>query len=90
MGVSGSGKSTVGAELARVLCCPFRDGDDYHPASNIYKMENGVPLTDDDRWPWLEAIASDLREAHHAGQQVVIACSALKSAYRKRLASNSM
>jgi gluconokinase len=82
MGVSGSGKSTIGAALAERLGWPFEDGDRFHPASNVAKMHAGHPLTDEDRWPWLQAIADEVDRACEAGEHVVIACSALKRAYR--------
>jgi gluconokinase len=81
MGVAGSGKSTVGRLLADALGRRFIDGDDLHPPANIAKMSSGVPLTDADRAPWLEAIAAELAR----GGPAVIACSALKRAYRERL-----
>ena len=83
MGVSGSGKSTVGAALAQRLRVPFADADDFHPPANIAKMTAGVPLDDDDRHPWLEAIGEWLA-AHDAGGGV-ISCSALKRKYRDQL-----
>ncbi len=82
MGVSSSGKTTVGEEMARRLHAPFLDGDAYHPPANIAKMSAGIPLTDDDRWPWLKAIADEIDRVCRAGRTVVIACSALKRAYR--------
>ena len=82
MGVSGSGKSTVGEALAQRLGWRFEDGDKFHPASNVAKMHAGIALTDDDRWPWLQAIADEIDRACAAGAPVVIACSALKRAYR--------
>ena len=82
MGVSGSGKSTIGALLARDLGVPFTDADDLHPVANIEKMASGVPLDDDDRRPWLETVGATLAEAARAGTGLVIACSALKRAYR--------
>jgi carbohydrate kinase (thermoresistant glucokinase family) len=87
MGVSGSGKSSVGAELARTMGRDFVDGDDLHPASNIEKMRDGVPLDDADRAPWLRAVAAVLADhaAHPTG--VVVACSALKRTYREALRS---
>lgn len=81
MGVSGVGKSTLGRALAARLCVPFADGDDYHPAANIDKMARGEPLTDDDRWPWLERLNRLIGE-HASGIGLVLACSALKQAYR--------
>ncbi|WP_439572251.1 gluconokinase [Phreatobacter sp.] len=85
MGVSGSGKSTVGVSLARALGWDFRDGDAFHPASNVDKMRSGAPLTDADRWPWLDAIAAHVTALEARGGHVVIACSALKRVYRNRL-----
>ncbi|MBR0680658.1 gluconokinase [Roseomonas eburnea] len=85
MGVSGCGKSTVGALLAERLGWPFEDGDAFHPPSNVAKMSAGTPLTDDDRWPWLAAIAARIARARAAGEGVVIGCSALKRAYRDML-----
>jgi gluconokinase len=85
MGVSGSGKSTIAAELAERLSWTFEDGDRFHPASNVAKMSAGQPLTDEDRWPWLQAIADEIDRVCQAGGHVVIACSALKRAYRQVL-----
>ncbi len=82
MGVSGSGKSTIAVALAERLGWTFEDGDRFHPASNVAKMSAGHPLNDDDRWPWLEAIADEIGRVCEAGGHVVIACSALKRAYR--------
>jgi gluconokinase len=82
MGVSGSGKSTIGALLAARLRWVFADADQFHPASNIDKMRSGIPLTDADRWPWLDAIAGWIDKTRHAGGHGVIACSALKRSYR--------
>jgi gluconokinase len=84
MGVSGSGKSTVGAALAQRLRVPFADADDFHPPANVAKMTAGEALNDDDRWPWLEAIGEWLA-AHDAG---VMTCSALKRSYRDVLRRN--
>ena len=84
-GVSGSGKTTVGALLAGRLGWPFTDGDLLHPAANIAKMSHGVPLTDADREPWLRAIAAVMDERIAAGASAVLACSALKRAYRDLL-----
>lgn len=80
MGVSGCGKSTVGAALAERLRVPFRDADDLHPAANVDKMSRGVPLTDEDRAPWLHLVGDEL--FRHRVTGVVIACSALRVAYR--------
>jgi len=82
MGVSGAGKSTVGKIVAAKLNCPFRDADSFHPAANIAKMSRGEPLTDEDRWPWLNAIAAWIAEHRAAGTTCVVTCSALKRAYR--------
>lgn len=82
MGVSGSGKSTVGAALAQRLRVPFADADDFHPPANIAKMTAGEALDDDDRYPWLEAIGEWLAEHGDGG---VMSCSALKRKYRDQL-----
>jgi gluconokinase len=82
MGVSGSGKSTLAAGLAEREGWPLLEGDSFHPAANIAKMEAGIPLTDEDRWPWLRAITGRADELRAAGQSAVIACSALKRSYR--------
>ena len=82
MGVSGSGKSTIGEMLAERLGWTFEDGDRFHPESNVAKMSAGHPLTDEDRRPWLQAIANEIDRVCMAGERAVIACSALKRAYR--------
>lgn len=82
MGVSGAGKSTVGKLIAARLDCAFRDADSFHPKANIEKMSRGEPLTDDDRWPWLKAIAAWIAEHRAAGTTCVVTCSALKRVYR--------
>jgi len=82
MGVSGSGKSTIGALLARRLHWEFEDADWLHPASNVDKMHNGIPLTDDDRGPWLEAVAAWIDDTRRSREHAVVACSALKRRYR--------
>ena len=82
MGVSGSGKSTVADALAKRLGWRYADGDTFHPASNVAKMSAGHPLTDEDRLPWLQAIADEIERVCKQGQHAVIACSALKRAYR--------
>ncbi len=87
MGVSGSGKTKVGKALAADLGWPFLDGDDFHPASNVAKMAAGTPLTDGDRWPWLDRLAAEMRAILERGEHAVLACSALRQAYRDRLAS---
>jgi gluconokinase len=86
MGVCGCGKSTVGEALANALRWPFHDADDFHPQANVDKMARGEPLTDDDRWPWLDRIAAELAAILARGQHAVLACSALKASYRARLA----
>src|SRR3954470_3629786 len=85
MGVSGSGKSTVAEALAKQLGWRCEDGDKFHPASNIAKLSAGQPLTDEDRWPWLQAIAAEIDLICEARERAVIACSALKRAYREIL-----
>ena len=82
MGVSGSGKSTIGERLAERLAWTYEDGDRFHPASNVAKMSAGHPLTDEDRWPWLQAIADEIDRVCMTGEHAVIACSALKRTYR--------
>ena len=82
MGVSGAGKSTIASMLALRLGWTYEDADWFHPPANIEKMHSGQPLTDDDRWPWLEAVAAWIDETRGAGRHGVIACSALKRAYR--------
>jgi gluconokinase len=82
MGVSGSGKSTIGEQLAQRLGWSYEDGDKFHPLSNVAKMSAGQPLTDEDRWPWLQAIAKEIDRVCEARGHAVIACSALKRAYR--------
>jgi gluconokinase len=82
MGVSGSGKSTIGPLLAEALALPFADADAFHPPANIAKMAAGTPLTDADRWPWLDALGAWLAVQPAGG---IVACSALKRIYRDRL-----
>jgi gluconokinase len=84
MGVSGSGKTTVGAALAYRWAAPFVDGDDLHPSANVEKMSRGNPLADEDRWPWLDLVGAVLRATASRGS-VVVSCSALRRAYRDRL-----
>ena len=79
MGVSGCGKSSVGEGIAKALHLPYVDGDDLHPPENVAKMRAGIPLTDEDRWPWLDRVAETLQ------QDCVIGCSALKRRYRDRI-----
>ncbi|GHE13689.1 gluconokinase [Klenkia taihuensis] len=85
MGVSGTGKSTVGVGIAQTLGCDFVEGDDLHPPANVEKMRSGTPLDDEDRWPWLRAVAARVGEHEAAGTDLVITCSALKRAYRDLL-----
>ena len=87
MGVSGCGKTTIGNLLAADGSWHFIEGDDLHPASNREKMASGTPLTDDDRWPWLEKIAAVMTERIGKGERIIVACSALKAKYRKVLRS---
>jgi len=82
MGVSGSGKTTIAAGVARQQGWLLLEGDTFHPPANIAKMKAGIPLTDEDRWPWLRAIAARQDELRAAGQSAVVACSALRRAYR--------
>ena len=86
MGVCGCGKTTVGHALAGQLAWPFHDADGFHPPANVAKMAAGTPLTDDDRWPWLDRIAAEMGAIDASGGNVVLACSALKQAYRDRIA----
>ncbi len=87
MGVSGAGKSTLGAALAQRLGWCFLEGDDFHPRANIVKMAAGEPLTDEDRAPWLERLNGELRAVEAQKVSAVLACSALRQAYRERLAA---
>lgn len=86
MGVTGCGKTTVGAALGERLGWPFLDADDFHPPANVAKMASGTPLVDDDRWPWLDRIAGELSGIEARGGSAVLACSALKEIYRRRIA----
>jgi len=82
MGVSGSGKTTIAALLAGRLGWEFEDADDFHPPANVAKMHGGTPLTDEDRWPWLHAMAAWIDATRSTGRHGVLACSALKRSYR--------
>ena len=88
MGVSGCGKSTIGLQLAAALDWRFADGDDFHPAANVAKMKSGVPLHDDDRWPWLDTLNRLLCDSNRCNKPLVLSCSALKQGYRDRLGRN--
>jgi len=85
MGTTGAGKTTVGKLLAEKLNWTFLDADDFHPATNIAKMKQGIPLTDADRVPWLAAIHEELARQNAAGKDCVLACSALKNGYRETI-----
>lgn len=85
MGVTGSGKTTLGQKLARTLACPFYDGDDFHSPANKEKMGQGLPLTDEDRLPWLQLLHTRMAEWEKGKSIVVLACSALKQKYRNLL-----
>ncbi len=86
MGVTGAGKTTVGEKLAAELGWRFHDADDFHPPANKAKMHAGIPLTDEDRWPWLRALRAVIEQALADGAHAVVTCSALKRAYRDVLA----
>ncbi|MBD7990902.1 gluconokinase [Ochrobactrum quorumnocens] len=86
MGVSGSGKSTVGEKLAAALVLPFLEGDSLHPKTNVDKMASGIPLQDEDRWPWLDTIGERLATAENG---IIVSCSSLKKSYRDRLRNAS-
>lgn len=85
MGVSGSGKSTIGGMVATALSAEFLEADTFHSSANVTKMTNGIPLEDSDRWPWLAAIGDAIATQRRLGRAVVLACSALKAVYRDRL-----
>lgn len=85
MGVAGSGKTAVGTRAARRLGWVFLDADDFHPKANVEKMRHGIPLTDEDRKPWLERLHEELKNRLNAGTSVILACSALKDSYRSLL-----
>jgi gluconokinase len=82
MGVSGAGKTRIGEMLAERLHCAFTDGDAFHSAANKEKMHHGIPLTDEDRWPWLKTIRAAIEEKQKAGETAVFTCSSLKRSYR--------
>jgi gluconokinase len=85
MGVSGSGKTSIGETLAKALGLRFLEGDQLHPPSNVEKMSKGIPLTDEDRMPWLEVIGQQMKAALSKGEGIIVSCSALKRIYRDRL-----
>ncbi len=87
MGVSGTGKTAVGKLLSERLGWPLFDADDFHPPANIEKMRSGMPLADDDRWPWLDRLNGLLKDKELHGESALLACSALKQKYRDRLAA---
>ena len=88
-GVSGAGKTTIGQLLAQELGWRFYEADDLHSPANVEKMRRGVPLTDQDRWPWLESLRELIKRCIAAGENAVLACSALKEEYRRRLRVNA-
>jgi gluconokinase len=88
MGVSGSGKTTIAQGVAQRMGWKLLEGDKFHPPANIEKMSHGIPLTDEDRWPWLRAIAAEIDAMRARGESAVVACSALKRAYRDVLVAN--
>ncbi|WP_322963908.1 gluconokinase [Sphingomonas fuzhouensis] len=87
MGVSGTGKTTLSQRLGTHLHCPVLEGDDFHSAANVAKMRSGHPLTDADRWPWLDRLGAAIGEAAHGSGVAVAACSALRRSYRERLSA---
>ena len=87
MGVTGSGKTTVGEQLAQQLGWAYYDADDFHPEANVRKMASGTPLTDEDRWPWLEILSATIGQWLRAEQGAILGCSALKQSYRDILVS---
>ena len=89
LGVSGAGKTTIGKLLAEDLGWQSYEADDFHPRANIDKMRRGIPLTDEDRWPWLDSLREQIKKCIEARQNAVLACSALKRAYRQHLRVNA-
>ncbi len=85
MGVSGSGKSSIGEKIAAGLGLPFVEGDALHPAANVEKMSRGIPLSDEDRVPWLDRIGKEMKASLTKGEGIIVSCSALKRSYRDRL-----
>mmetsp|Transcript_16820 Transcript_16820/g.20218 ORF Transcript_16820/g.20218 Transcript_16820/m.20218 type:complete len:187 (+) Transcript_16820:63-623(+) len=90
MGVCGCGKSTVGTGLAEKLGCEYIEADTYHSDANVAKMRSGQPLTDDDRWPWLDSLAARIKQSRERNEDLVVGCSALKVAYRHRLSGGEL
>ena len=90
MGVAGSGKTAVGTNVAEKLHCLFLDADNFHPAANIEKMKHGIPLDDADRAPWLQRLHDELQQQINDGRSVILACSALKEAYRRILRDETL
>ena len=90
MGVTGAGKSTIAGILAGQLGWDFAEGDDLHPPANVAKMSTGTPLTDEDRWPWLDRVAAWIQDHTATGMPGIITCSALKRIYRDRLAGDNV
>ncbi|ENN88893.1 gluconokinase protein [Rhizobium freirei PRF 81] len=89
MGVSGSGKSSIGEGIAAEFGIHFIEGDALHPAANVEKMSKGIPLTDEDRWPWLEKIGQEITASLAKGEGIAVSCSALKRTYRERLRTSA-
>jgi gluconokinase len=89
MGVTGSGKTTIGTLLSAAMGCPFYDADDFHSPENVRKMASGVPLTDEDRGPWLQELHELISRHNQRGENGVLACSALKAAYRRILSADA-
>ena len=88
MGVSGSGKSTIAEGVAQRKGWTMLEGDTFHPAANVEKMSHGIPLVDEDRWPWLRAIAAEMETRRAGGESIIVTCSALKRSYRDILHGN--
>ncbi len=89
MGVSGCGKTSVGVRLSEILGWPYFDADEYHPAENVAKMAAGIPLSDEDRIPWLDALHDVIHEHLGNGRSILLSCSALKESYRQRLTADN-
>jgi gluconokinase len=89
MGVTGSGKTTIGTLLSAAMGCPFYDADDFHSPENVHKMASGVPLSDEDRGPWLQELHELISRHNERGENGVLACSALKAAYRRILSADA-